>query len=682
MKRLFTILIIACACGSSPREATKPVAAVAPPAAPPSAAAAGDAVALPQPRVEHLVTDSPRTTSGGTTFVAPGGWSIASRDNVVVLDPPEAGSHIVLVDVTATDADAAVAAAWVAYDKDAHPVVSTATDWPPREGWDQQRTYAYETSTAQHRRIRAVANRHGATWTISIHDLDLAVSQKRSSQISTIFDHLQPQGYQRESFAGKQAHRLDVGRIEALKAFVTTAQAQLGVPGVAIGLVQDGKVVFAGGLGVRELGKTTPVDAETLFIIASNTKAMTTLLLAELVDDHKLNWDTPVTELMPAFKLGDAETTRQVLVKHLVCACTGLPRQDLEWLMKFKYATPLTELATLATVQPTSKFGEMYQYSNLLAAAGGFVAAHVLSPEQELGAAYNDAMRTRVFGPLGMTSTTFDFKRALAGNHAGAHAPDIDGNPAAAAMAINYAIVPLRPAGGAWSSVNDMLRFVLLELGLGVLDGKRVVSEAALLARRAPQVAIGSDATYGMGLEVDHTWGIPVVHHGGSMIGYKSDMIWLPDHGVGAVILTNSDRGRAMLEPFRRRLLEVLFDGKPEAQADVAASATQLRAADAAERKRLTMPADPAEAKALAARYHNDALGTIEVAATAKRTTFDFGEFASEVASRTNDDGTRSFSTVVPGFDGLDFVAGGQDGKRTLTLRDAQHAYVFTEVAR
>ena len=680
MTRLFAILIVACACGSSPKEVTTPVSssAAASPPAPPSPAVAE----LPPPRVEHLTADSPRTTSGGTRFVAPGGWSIASRDNVVVLDPPEAGSHIVFVDVTARDADEAVAAAWAAYDKDAHWVLSTATDRPPREGWDQQRAYDYETSTTQHRQVSAVASRHGAMWTVSIYDVASAVSQKRTSQISTIFDHLQPQGYQRESFAGKRAHPLDAARVEVLKAFVTTAQDALGVPGVAIGLVQDGKVVFAGGLGVRELGKKTPVDAETLFIIASNTKAMTTLLLAELVDEHKLGWDTPVTELMPTFKLGDAETTRQVLVKHLVCACTGLPRQDFEWLMKFKHATPLTELATLATVQPTSKFGEMYQYSNLLAAAGGFVAAHVLSPRQELGAAYSEAMRRRVFGPLGMTSTTFDFKRALAGNHASAHAPDIDDNPAAAAMALNYSMVPLRPAGGAWSNVKDMLRFVQLELGLGVLDGKRVVSEAALLARRAPQVAIGSDATYGMGLEVDHAWGIPVVHHGGSMIGYKSDMIWLPDHGVGAVILANSDRGRAMLAPFRRRLLEVLFDGKPEAEADVAAVATQLRAATAAERKRLTVPADPAQVKALAARYHNDALGTIDVVATARRTTFEFGEFASEVASRTNDDGTRSFATVIPGFTGLDFVAGEQDGKRTLTLRDAQHAYVFTEVSR
>jgi CubicO group peptidase (beta-lactamase class C family) len=92
-------------------------------------------------------------------------------------------------------------------------------------------------------------------------------------------------------------------------------------------------VVYQGGLGVRQLGKPERVDADSLFIAASNTKALTTLLLARLVDEHKLRWDEPVIEAYPSFRLGDAETTRRVLVKHLVCACTGMPRQDLEWLM-------------------------------------------------------------------------------------------------------------------------------------------------------------------------------------------------------------------------------------------------------------------------------------------------------------------------------------------------------------
>ena len=206
-------------------------------------------------------------------------------------------------------------------------------------------------------------------------------------------------------------------------------------------------MVFAGGFGVRQLGKPEKPDADTLYIIASNTKAMTTLLLGRLVDQKKLTWQTPVTKLLPQFKLGDAETTSKVLVEHLVCACTGLPRQDFEWLLEFGQATPESALATLGTMQPTSKFGEMFQYSNPLAAAGGYVGAHVLFPELELGAAYDRAMAAEVFGPLGMTRTTFDFARALGTNHASAHALDIDGRPALAAMDVNYSIVPVRPAG-------------------------------------------------------------------------------------------------------------------------------------------------------------------------------------------------------------------------------------------
>src|SRR5262249_46134315 len=234
--------------------------------------------------------------------------------------------------------------------------------------------------------------------------------------------------------------------------------AALRVPGVAISLYQEGKVVFEGGFGVRELGQPTPVDAETLFMVASNTKSMTTLLLATLVDEGKLTWDTPVVAVMPDFKLGDPATTKQGRIKHLVCACTGLPRQDFEWLFQFQEATPASELALLATFQPTSKFGELFQYSNLLAAAGGFVAAYIIFPGRELGAAYDDAMAQRVFRPIGMTSTTFDFQKALAGNHASPHAWDVDGVTAAAAMAINYAAVPLRPAGGACSHPEHLIR--------------------------------------------------------------------------------------------------------------------------------------------------------------------------------------------------------------------------------
>jgi CubicO group peptidase (beta-lactamase class C family) len=640
-----------------------------------SAAASAAAIAP-----EQLAADTPRTTVAGATFIAPAGWSVVVKGPATIIEAPEGDSRIALVDVKATDRDAALAAAWAAYRPDAKWPLKATTPSADKDGWQDQWTYAYQTSPDERRDVAAGTMRHGDQWTVWIYDVSQPTGEKRLAQVELIFGRLLPKGYQRESFAARKANPLDSARIGELKAFVERARQALGVPGVSIGLVQGGKVVFAGGFGVRQLGQSATVDENTLYIIASNTKAMTTLMLGKLVDEQKLTWDTRVTTLLPQFKLGNADTTSRVLVKHLVCACTGLPRQDFEWLLEFKSATPASALAVLGTMQPTSGFGEMFQYSNPLAAAGGYVGGRVLFPALELGAAYEEAMKTRVFGPLGMTSTTFDFSRALGGNHAASHGLSIDARPDMAAMDVNYSILPVRPAGGAWSSVTDVLQYVSMELSKGLLpDGRRYISEAVLLERRVPQVSIGKDVTYGMGLETDTTYGIPVVHHGGSMIGYKSDMMWLPDHDAGAVILTNSDAGGAMLGSFRRKLLEVLFDGRAEADAEAATRAKAIQERILAERKLLTVPAAAEDAAKLATSYSNPALGEIQVSQAGGSTVFDFGEWSSPVASRKNPDGTVSFITIATGIDGLEFVVRRAASPRTLVFRDAQHEYTFTE---
>ena len=661
---------------ASPAPAATTPVSTAPTASDPPAAAPSAPAAKP----EMLAADTPRTTVEGNRFVAPTGWSIAVRGPATILTPPEEGNWIALVDVHAGDPEAALKAGWAAYKPDAKWPLKVSRTAPAREGWTNIHTYEYQTSPNERRDVEAdVRNAGGDRWLVTIYDMQQPVGEKRVGQVVTIFDHLQPKGFERESFAGKTAHKLDKARVAELGKFIEAAQQRLGVPGVALGLVQDGKVVFSGGFGTRALGAKAPVNGDTLFMIASNTKAMTTLMLAKLVDEHKLTWDTQVTTLLPSFKLGSADTTSRVLVKHLICACTGMPRQDFEWLLEFKGVTPERALATLGTFEPTSKFGELFQYSNSMAAAGGFVGGHVAFPRLELGAAYDEAMRTRVFEPLGMKSTTFDFKRALRGNHAKPYAPDIEGKPADAVMEINYAVIPLRPAGAAWSSVNDVLKYVQMELDNGTVGGKRYIDKDILLARRIPQISIGKDVTYGMGLEVDTTYAIPVVHHGGSMIGYKTDMMWLPDHNVGAVVLTNSDRGGLLQYTFRRKLLEVLFDGKPEAEEDIASADKSFRERLAADRKLFTIPADPAEVAKLAPHYVSEALGDITVGKAGAATTFDMGEWKSEVASRRNPDGSVSFVTLRPGIIGFEFVVGTSGGKRTLITRDGQHEYVFTE---
>jgi CubicO group peptidase (beta-lactamase class C family) len=634
------------------------------------------------PPTQAVSADTPEKTPSGANFTLAKDWALTPHRNYVVASSAEADTWFVVADIAqAKDAADAAAQAWALYRPEAHRKVKLITARAPRQGWDERQVIAYETSPNEKAVVFAVALRAGTHWTVTILDGKEATVEKRGAALGLMSQSLRPAGYQREMFTGKTANPLDAARIEAIKSFVQTAMQQLGVPGASIALVEHGKVVFEGGLGVRELGKPEPVDAHTLFMIASNTKGMSTLLLARLVDEGKLAWDQKVTDVYPTFRLGSAETTSKVLMKNLVCACTGLPRKDFDWIFNTPRTTPATTtFDQLAATEPTSKFGEVFQYNNLMASAAGYVGGHIVHPDQEIGVAYDAAMQGMIFDPLGMNETTFDMARALGMDHASPHADDIDGKPTVASMDLNYAVLPYRPAGGAWSSAHDVIKYVENELALGKLpNGTQFVSAKNVLERRKPNVPTGEDGFYGMGLETDNTWGVTVVHHGGSLGGYKSDWIAIPDAHVGAVLLTNADTGQLMLRPIMRRVLEVLYDGKPEAADDVAAQAARIKAEIAEQRKHLVIPAAPEIAAGLAAHYTNPELGFIKVSHATDGVVFDFGSWNSHVATRKNDDGTISMFTIDPSVDGFEFVIGTKAGKRVLTVRDGQHEYEYTE---
>lgn len=625
--------------------------------------------------------DTPSKTPAGVSFTVPKEWSSESKAHAVLLTPPEGDVTIAIVDAgAAADAAAAVNAAWqVVGQGPGHPLRLT-TSAPAREGWDEIKNFDYETSPNEHLVLAAGALRRGAQWTVLLIRGSESTIEKRAAAVGLLSSSLRPGGYQRESFAGRTAHRLDPQRIAELKSFVQTGMKELGIPGVAIALSDHGKVVYEGGLGVRQLGESAPVDANTLFMIASNTKGMTTLLLARLVDEGKLRWDEPVTQAYPSFRLGSDETTKDVLIRHLVCACTGIPRKDLDWIFNTKPGTPATAtFAQLANTEPTSKFGEVFQYSNLMASAAGYIAGHIVYPNMEIGAAYDRAMQTMIFNPLGMSSATFDNALALREDHASPHGFDINGHPAVASMGLNYTIVPYRPAGGAWASAHDLIKYVDDELTEGVLpNGKRLVSAENLLKRRAPSVPVGEDAYYGMGLMTSSRTGVTVVHHGGDLVGFHSDWFAIPSADVGAVILTNGDAGGILRGGFQRRLLELLYDGKPEAAGNVASAADSMKADMVKTRQELTLPADAKVLARLARRYQNADLGHIDVSTDKAGVVFDFGMWKSHVATKKNTDGTTSLVTIDPSVSGFEFVVGSDGGKRTLTTRDGQHKYVYT----
>src|SRR5215471_13277911 len=249
-------------------------------------------------QVEKLTADTPKATVEGNTFIAPAGWGFVVRGRATILESPEGDSRLALIDVQAKDADSAVAAAWDAYGSGKKWPLKVVTNSPDKDGWSNIQNYSYQTSPNERRDVSVDTRRSGDSWNVLIYDVAQATGEKRLAQLALVVDHLFPKGYTRETFAGKTANPLDAARIGELSKFVETGMKELGIPGVAVGIVQDDKVIFADGFGVRDLAGTSKPDGDTLFMIASNTKALTTLMLAKMVEAGKMTWDTPVTTLL------------------------------------------------------------------------------------------------------------------------------------------------------------------------------------------------------------------------------------------------------------------------------------------------------------------------------------------------------------------------------------------------
>ena len=204
--------------------------------------------------------------------------------------------------------------------------------------------------------------------------------------------------------------------LAGLDAYVARAMREFGVPGMAVAVVKDGQVVLAKGYGVRRAGEPAPVDADTLFGIASNTKAFTCAALSILVEEGKLAWDDPVTKHLPAFQMYDPWVTREVTVRDLVThrAGLGLGEGDLMWWPPTTFTRARDRAGDPLRCKPASSFRSRYAYNNVMYVAAGEVVAAVA------GTSWDDFVRERILSPLGMSRTTTS-PSATAGNVAAPH---------------------------------------------------------------------------------------------------------------------------------------------------------------------------------------------------------------------------------------------------------------------
>jgi CubicO group peptidase (beta-lactamase class C family) len=336
-----------------------------------------------------------------------------------------------------------------------------------------------------------------------------------------------------------------------LDALVTRTMETFEVPGLALAIVRDGRVLAARGYGVRELGLPAPVDARTRFGIASNTKAFTATALALLVEEGKLEWDQPVIESLPWFRMWDPWVTREITVRDLLVHRSGLGLGQgdlLGWPPSDRTREEIVR--AIRWLEPKTSFRSAYAYDNVLY----HVAALVI--EAASGQTWEVFVRTRIVEPLGMADTRV--------SRASTREP---GNVARPHARVEGALRPVRPfdatntnaSGGINASAADMAKWMLVQLDSGqVAGGGRLYTPATTrelweivtpIPRRPPPPELAPLASgfngYGLGFFVRDYRGRKMVTHTGSLPGYVSRVTLIPDLRLGVAVLTNAEAGEA-----------------------------------------------------------------------------------------------------------------------------------------
>src|SRR3954469_7740933 len=346
------------------------------------------------------------------------------------------------------------------------------------------------------------------------------------------------------------AHRVSAQPAD-LDQWVGRAMQTFEVPGIGLAIVKDDTVVVAKGYGVRKLGEAAPVDARTLFGIASNTKAFTATALGLLVEEHKIEWDAPVVRYLPAFALWDPYVTRELTVRDLLVhrSGLGLGAGDLLWWPESTYTRK--EIAQrLRFIPPATSFRSAYAYDNVLYLIAGELI------EAISGQSWEDFVGTRILKRVGMTDSNVRHSAAAGGgNVASPHAP-VDGKVRAIRP---FESDNTNPAGGINSSAEDIAKWLRVQLSGGVLaDGTRLFSAATArqLTSIVTPIPIGDPPPelpalkmnfhgYGLGFDIRDYRGHKLVMHSGGLPGYVSRVMMIPDLNVGVAVLTNQESGEA-----------------------------------------------------------------------------------------------------------------------------------------
>ena len=337
-----------------------------------------------------------------------------------------------------------------------------------------------------------------------------------------------------------------------LDAYVERSMKTFEVPGMAVAIVKDGKVLVAKGYGVRKMGEATKVDEHTTFAIGSNTKAFTTAALATLVDEGKLSWDDRVFQRLPGFVMYDPYVSHEMTIRDLLTHRSGMGLGEGD-LLVFPHTLYTREdiIYKLRFMKPQSSFRSHYAYDNLLYLAAGQVIPAVT------GKSWDDYIREHIFAPLEMQNSNVSTNAYRPGDNYASPHERVDGK----LQVIDFDNLDnAAPAGAINSCAADMARWVQLQLN----HGKYVDREGRLFSEKqshemwspqtilpipdppAPLAALKAKfADYGLGWNLRDYQGRKLVGHTGGVGGFVSRVMLVPEENLGVVVLTNAEEGGA-----------------------------------------------------------------------------------------------------------------------------------------
>lgn len=328
---------------------------------------------------------------------------------------------------------------------------------------------------------------------------------------------------------------------DSLDGYITKAMSDWHIPGLSICIVKNGKVVLMKGYGVKDLATNDKVDENTLFMIGSNTKAFTATALATLDAEGKLSLDDKVTKWIPQFKLDNKLAGEQAIIRDLLCHRLGFKTFQGDFTYWTSNLTRSEVIEKMSHVKAIYPFRTRYGYTN-----AAFLTAGQIIPAAT-GKQWEEFMKERIFAPLGMDRTIALSKDFPAASNKAEPYTMVDDK----LLKIPYCSIDnLAPAGSISSSVNDMSKWVMMQLDFGKYNGHQVLPEKAISGIRFPHTIVGYGSTaynrnlytlYGLGFQLQDYESKRVISHTGGVNGYLTSVTLVPAEKLGVVILTNSD---------------------------------------------------------------------------------------------------------------------------------------------